>query len=95
MVLHMHVGFVVEDYARWRAGYDASIGQRKAAGEISYQIFQDVNNPNVVSVLSMQSSAERVQAFIDSPDLQTQMKAAGITKMGTMLIGKEVGSGTH
>jgi len=95
MVLHMHVGFIVEDYARWRAGYDASIEQRKASGEISYQVFQDVSNPNVVSVLSVQSSAERVQAFIDSPDLQKKMKASGITKMGTMLIGKEVGSGTH
>ena len=95
MVTHLHVGFKVEEYNRWKEGYDASIEQRKASGEISFQIFRNVNDPNTVTVLSVQESAERVQAFIDSPDLQTRMKAAGITQMGQMLIMEEMDSGTH
>ena len=95
MVTHLHVGFKVEDYNRWKEGYDASIEQRKAAGEVSYQVFRNVDDPNTVTVLSVQESAEKVQAFMDSPDLQTRMEGAGITQMGQMLIVEEMDSGTH
>ena len=95
MVTHLHVGFKVEDYDRWKEGYDASIEQRKAAGEISFQVFRNVDAPHTVTVLSVQESAEQVRAFIDSPDLQARMKAAGITQMGQMLIMEEMDSGTH
>ena len=95
MVTHLHVGFKVEDYEQWKQGYDASIEQRKAAGEISFQVFRSVDDPNTVTVLSVQQSAEQVQAFMDSPDLKARMKAAGITQMGQMLIMEETDSGTH
>jgi quinol monooxygenase YgiN len=95
MVTHVHVGFKVKDYEQWKEGYDASIEQRKAAGEISFQVFRNVDDPNTVTVLSVQESAERVQAFLDSPDLKVRMEAAGITEMGQMLIMEEMDSGTH
>ena len=95
MVTHVHVAFKVEDYERWKEGYDASVEQRKAAGEISFQVFRNVDDPNTVTVLSVQESAEQVQAFMDSPDLKARMKAAGITAMGQMLIMEEMDCGTH
>ena len=95
MVTHMHVGFKVEDYERWREGYDASVEQRVAAGEISFQVLRNVDDPNTVTVLSVQKSAEQVQSFLDSPDLQARMKAAGITQMGQMLIAEAMDSGVH
>jgi len=95
MVTHLHVGFKVENYERWKEGYDASIEQRKATGEVSFQVFRNVDDPNTVTVLSVQESAEQVQAFIDSPDLKARMEAAGITEMGQMLIVEEMDSGTH
>ena len=95
MVTHVHVAFKVEDYERWKEGYDASVEQRKAAGEISFQVFRNVDDPNTVTVLSLQESAEQVQAFMDSPDLKARMKAAGITAMGQMLIMEEMDCGTH
>ena len=51
--------------------------------------------PNTVTVLSVQESAEKVKAFMDSPDIQARMKAAGIIKMGRMLILEEMDSGKH
>ena len=93
MVTHVHVGFKVENYERWKEGYDASIEQRKATGEISFQVFRNVNDPNTVTVLSVQESAEQVQAFMDSPDLKARMEAAGITEMGQMFILEEMDSG--
>ena len=95
MVAHLHVAFKVGDYERWKEGYDASIDQRKAAGEISFQVFRNVGDPNTVTVLSIQESAEKVQAFLDSADLKARMKESGITQMGEMLIMEEMDSGTH
>ncbi len=95
MVTHLHVGFKVEDFEQWKKGYDAHIEQRKAAGETAFQVFRNVDDPNTVTVLSQQQSAEQVQAFIDSPDLKERMKAAGITEMGQMLIMEEMASATH
>lgn len=95
MVTHLHVGMKVKNYEQWKQGYDASIEQRKASGEISFQVFRNVDDPNTVTVLSVQQSAEKVQAFMDSPDLKARMEAAGITEMGQMLIMEEMDSGTH
>ena len=95
MVTHLHVGFKVENYGQWKEGYDASIEQRKASGEVSFQVFRNADDPNTVTVLSVQESAEQVQAFMDSPDLKARMEAAGITEMGQMLIVEEMDSGTH
>jgi quinol monooxygenase YgiN len=95
MVTHAHVGFKVEDYERWKEGYDASVEQRKAAGELSFQVLRNVDDPNTVTVISVQESAERIQAFMDSPDLKARMEAAGITEVGKMLIMEEMDSGTH
>ncbi|MEA3358196.1 MAG: hypothetical protein U9R17_02140 [Thermodesulfobacteriota bacterium] len=95
MVTHLHVGFKVEDYERWKEGYDASMEQRKASGEVSFQVFSNVDDPNTVTVISLQESAEKVQAFLDSPDLKARMKASGITEMGQMLIMEEMDSGKH
>ena len=95
MVTHLHVGFKVKNYEQWKQGYDASIEQRKAAGEISFKVFRNVNDPNIVTVLSVQESAEKLQAFIDSPDLKARMEAAGIIEMGQMFVMEEMDNGTH
>ena len=95
MVTHMHVAFRVQDYDRWKVGYDESVEQRKASGEVSFRVLRDVNDSNVVTVMSEQRSAERVQAFLDSPDLKERMKAAGIVEPGRMLLLEETDQGVH
>ena len=70
MVTHMHIGPGVEDSERWKEGYDASVEHREAAGEVSYWIFRNADDPSVVTAVSEQESAERVQAFLDSPSLE-------------------------
>jgi len=95
MITQMHVGFRVEDYERWKAGYDASIEQRKAAGEISFAVYRNADDPNIVTVVSEQESAERLLEFFNSPDLQEKMKAAGIVEMGANLLVEEMDRGVH
>jgi len=93
MVTHMHIAFRVEDYDTWKAGYDASADHRRAAGETSYQVFRDTKDPNRITVVSMQEDAERVQAFLDSPELKEGMKRAGVIEMGRMMLLEEVDRG--
>ncbi len=50
MVTHLHVGFKVKNYDQWKEGYDASIEQRKAAGEISFKVFRN-KEPKPVTFL--------------------------------------------
>jgi quinol monooxygenase YgiN len=94
MVTHLHAGFKVNDYEQWKEGYDAHAEQRKTSGEISYQVFRSLDDPNTVTVLSVQESAEQIQAFMDSPDIQAAMEAAGVIEPGQMLILEEMDSGT-
>jgi len=93
MVTHMHIGFRVEDYDQWKQGYDASADHRRAAGETSYQVFRDLNDKNLITIVSMQEDAARVQAFLDSPELQEGMKQAGVIEMGRMMLLEEVDRG--
>ncbi len=95
MVTHVHAEFKVANFDQWKKGYDASIEQRKAAGEVSFQIFRNTNDPNAVTVISVQKDAEKIQAFMDSPDLRSRMQAAGIAELGKMFILEEMDSGTH
>ncbi len=95
MITCLHVGFKVKDYAVWKRGYDGHVKERKAAGERAFRVFRNVDDPNTVTVLSVQESAEKLRAFMESPDLKAAMRAAGITQMGQMFILEEMDSGSH
>jgi len=95
MVTHLHLGFKIEDYERWKQGYDESAEHRKETGEVSYKVFRNAEDPNTVSVLSVYETAEQIQSWIDSPELHDKMKKAGITEMGQMIMLEETASGTH
>ena len=95
MISCLHVGFKVNDYETWKQGYDSHVERRKAAGERAFRVFRNVDDPNTVSVLSVQESVEKVQAFLESPELKAAMQAAGVTEMGRMLIVEETDSGSH
>ncbi len=93
MVTHLHVGFRVKDYDQWKAGYDADIEHRLASGETAFRVLRDVDDPNLVTVLSEQENVEQVRAFMSSPDLKERMEAAGIIDMGQMFILEEMDRG--
>lgn len=94
MVTHLHVEFKVKNYEHWKAGYDANKEERKAAGELAFKVYRDTEDPNTVTVLSVQKNAEGIKAFIESPHLHELMEKAGITQMGQMYILEETDSGT-
>ena len=66
---------------------------RREAGEVAFTVYHDVDDPNTVTVLSVQKDAEGIKAFMASPNLKKLMEEAGITQMGRMYIMEEADSG--
>jgi quinol monooxygenase YgiN len=94
MVTHLHVGFKVKNYDDWKQGYDASKDERREAGELAFKVYRNVDDPDTVTVLSVQKDAEKIKAFINSPHIKELMMEAGVKEMGQMFILEEMDSGT-
>lgn len=95
MVTFVHVGFRVNDFEQWKKGFDASAPQRKMAGEVSYQVLRDVDDPDLLTVVSVLKNAALVTAFMKAPTFESVMKASGVAEMGQVHLLEEVESGQH
>ncbi len=42
----------VEDYTKWKAGFDNDVEVRQAGGATGAQVFRDADDSNVISILS-------------------------------------------
>ncbi len=66
----------VEDYESWKKVFDQAAGIRKAAGERSYQVLSQENDPNQVVHFSSWTSIVAAKQFFESPELvQIRLKA--------------------
>ncbi len=68
----------VKDYAEWRKGFDADDANRAGMGVSITGVFQSVENPNMITVISEVPSVEAIQAFMANPDLMATMEKAGV-----------------
>ena len=68
----------VADYAAWKIIFDNAEGIRKAAGERSYQVLKDENDPNKIVHFSTWTSSADAKAFFESPALIQIRKDAGV-----------------
>jgi quinol monooxygenase YgiN len=78
-MVYINLRMNLEDYEKWRAGFDANDSFRRASGSTGVnQIFRDVDNPNSVSVIIEWEDAVKAQAFLNNPKLKEIMQAAGV-----------------
>jgi len=68
----------VEDFVSWKKVFDSSIDLRTSKGEVSAQIFRDVSDPNMLTVINKWNSLENAQKFAHSPELKAAMEKAGV-----------------
>jgi quinol monooxygenase YgiN len=79
LMVYINLRLNVEDYGKWRAGFDANDSFRRAGGSTGvYQIYRDVDNPNTVSLILEWKDAGKAQAFLNDPMLKQVMQAAGV-----------------
>ena len=66
----------VEDYDRWKAGFDAF---PPTDGEALFaRVNRAVDDPNTVAVVAGYETLEAAKAFLDSPELMQKMQEAGV-----------------
>jgi heme-degrading monooxygenase HmoA len=69
----------VEDYARWKAGFDGNGASREAGGSKGAIVFRSAEDPNQVTVLLEWEDLDKARAFASSDELREAMQHAGVT----------------
>lgn len=68
----------VEDYARWKAIFDAAAQMRSDAGEIEYHLLASATNARQVVHFSRWRSLKAARAFFESEALVEIRRKAGV-----------------
>lgn len=76
----------VDDFAAWKAAFDAVKPVRHDAGEIACRIYTVHGSDNDVVVSVDWDTLERARAFLASPKLHEGMAKAGVLELPHMLI---------
>ena len=77
-MVRMFVHHRVEDYPRWREGYDAFDEERRGLGVTDDGVFRGVEDPNDVTVFHDFATADEAKAFAESARLREVMGEAGV-----------------
>jgi pimeloyl-ACP methyl ester carboxylesterase len=76
----------VEDYAQWKAAFDAARDFRREAGEIACRVYIVHGSENDVMVSMDWDSLDRARQFMSSAKLVEGMAEAGVREMPHMVI---------
>jgi quinol monooxygenase YgiN len=68
----------VADYPAWKQVFDDAAGIRREAGERSFQVLREVDDPGRVVHLSTWTSHDAARAFFESPRLVEIRRQAGV-----------------
>jgi heme-degrading monooxygenase HmoA len=79
-MVYIQVQHTVEDYARWKEGFDNHAAARQAGGATDeVYIMRNVDNQNELTVILGWSDLEKARAFTQSASLKEAMQKAGVT----------------
>jgi len=84
-MVYINLRLNLEEYELWRTAFNANEAFRRERGSTGvYQIYRDVDNPNLVSIILEWEDAEKALAFLNDPMLKQIMRAAGV--IGTPVV---------
>jgi quinol monooxygenase YgiN len=79
-MIYLYVRHSVEDYAKWREGYDNHAAARQAGGATDEAyVMRNVDDPNEITIILGWSDVEKAKAFTQSASLKEAMQKAGVT----------------
>jgi heme-degrading monooxygenase HmoA len=79
-MVYIHVRHRVEDYARWREGYDNHASARQAGGATAEaRVMRNVEDPNEITVILGWNDLQQAKAFTQSASLKEAMQESGVT----------------
>jgi heme-degrading monooxygenase HmoA len=71
----------VKDFAEWKKVYDSVAKDRASRGGLSAQVYQDVDDPNHVTIIGKWRSLDDARKWADSPTLKAAVEKAGVDSM--------------
>jgi hypothetical protein len=74
----------VQDYTKWRSGYDAHETSRRSAGITNGRVFRNAEDPNDVMVLQDVADVAKARTWVASEDLKSAMQKAGVVGSPTI-----------
>jgi hypothetical protein len=78
-MVYLHVRHRVEDYARWKEGFDTHAPARQAGGATDEAyVMRNVEDPNEITVILGWSDLEKARTFTQSASLKEAMHNAGV-----------------
>jgi hypothetical protein len=80
----------VEDFDRWKRGYDEARSIRDDGGVRADGIYQGADDPTDVTVFHRFDSADAARAFVSDPRLREAMEQLGVTGEPEIWITEEV-----
>ncbi|MFQ5550164.1 MAG: antibiotic biosynthesis monooxygenase [Gemmatimonadales bacterium] len=89
---HVRVRHRVNDYATWRAAFEAGAERRARAGEVSARVFQLSENSNHVIGLFEWDSLDNAKHYFEGAELQKAMDAAGVPEAPDVYFLNEAGA---
>lgn len=76
---YIYVRHRVEEYAKWREGFDNHAPARQAGGATDETyIMRNVDDPNEITIILGWSDLEKARAFTQSASLKEAMQKAGV-----------------
>lgn len=68
----------VEDFEKWRSSFKDNESFRTEHGEIGYQVFQSMDDPNEIVVVFEWDENEDPRSFFHSDEMRERMTDAGL-----------------
>ena len=68
----------VNDYGKWRTGYDGREKSRISAGITNGRVFRSIENQNDLVVLADVADVAKARVYMASDELKSQMQTGGV-----------------
>jgi quinol monooxygenase YgiN len=94
-MISMFVRHRVNDYDKWKRGYDSVATVRKEKGVTGASVYRDPNDPNLIIVLHEFKDVDAAMAFANSEELKAAMVNAGVGGEPEFWFGEEIEHTPH
>ena len=68
----------VENFTKWKEGFDAGANMRKELGIVIKGVFQSIDDESHVTIISEMPSPETAKAILSSPQLKEASQKSGV-----------------
>jgi hypothetical protein len=70
--------FRVKDYQQWKSVFTSKVDFRKSNGILSERYYQEMNDPNQVTLILEVTSVEASRKFMELPELKQAQQTGGV-----------------